>query len=89
MTDPSPTEDQMVQLLAKVQANNPPIDFMTDELKQALDTMVSIAFEGIWPEDDERYVTERAAAGFVLGFAAGRDYEQGLAFTARFGLDEG
>ena len=87
MTD-QPTEDQMVQLLAKVQQNNPPIDYMTDELKEALDVMVSIAFENLWPEGDQRYVTERAAAGFVMGFAAGRDYEQGLAFQAQFGSPE-
>lgn len=87
MPEIQPTFDDIVQQLAKVQANNPDIDYMTDELKEGIDTIVSIAFEDMWPKDDERYVTERAAAGFALGFAAGRDFEQGLAFGAQFNVD--
>lgn len=84
---PEPTKQDIINSLAKVHADNPIKDYMDDELKEGIDTIVSIAFEGLWPDGDERYTSERAAAGFVLGYAAGRDFEQGIAFNSRFGLE--
>lgn len=85
MTDP--TKQDIINGLAKFQGQEPRpnTDWMDREMIAAIDTMVSIAFEGLWPADDPRHINERAAAAFTAGFAVGRDFEQTLAFNAQFG----
>lgn len=81
-----PTTDDIVQLLAKFAQNRQSREYMTDELKEGLHQLVDIAFSQTFPDPlDERHYTERAAAGFALGFACGRDWEAGQHFTEQFG----
>ena len=92
MTEPiaepaRPTKQDVIDALERFHANSPTSPWMDAEMIESINVMISIAFEGLWPEGDERYVTERAAAGFAMGFAVGRDYEQAVAFNLRFGLD--
>src|SRR4051812_3575752 len=58
MTDP--TRQDIINGLAKFQGQDPRpnLDWMDAEMIEALNVMVSIAFENLWPADDRRHIDQ-------------------------------